>query len=94
MPQIQSPIFPAGSGGINANLACRSENGTVVYFPRHLPVFSHGAQDVASFRIFTSQLIVQGSAQQGNIQEAFGVSLTTIKRAIKLYRARGVSAAG
>ena len=91
MPQIQLPIFPAGSLEINTNLACRSENGTVVYFHGHLPVFSHGTQDVASFRMFTSQLIVHGSAQQGDIQKAFGVSLTTIKRATKLYRARGAA---
>lgn len=91
MPQIQLPIFPAGSVEINSNLACRCENGTVVYFHGHLPVFSHGSLDVASFRMFTSQLIVQGSAKQGDIQKAFGVSLTTIKRATKLYRTRGAA---
>lgn len=91
MPQIQLPIFPAGAVEINSNLACRCENGSVVYFHGHLPVFSHGSLDVASFRMFTSQLIVQGSAKQGDIQKAFGVSLTTIKRATKLYRARGAA---
>lgn len=91
MPQIQLPIFPAGSVEINANLACRCENGTVVYFHGHLPVFTHGAQDVASFRMFTSQLIVQGSATQGQVQKAFGVPLVSIKRATKLYRARGAA---
>ena len=91
MPQIQLPIFPAGSLEINTNLACRCENGTVVYFHGQLPVFSHGSLDVASFRMFTSQLIVQGSATQGDIHKAFGVSLTTIKRATKLFRARGAA---
>lgn len=91
MPQIQLPIFPAGSLEINSNLACRCENGTVIYFHGHLPVFSHGSLDVASFRLFTSQLIVQGSAQQGEIQKAFGVPLIAIKRATKLYRARGAA---
>ena len=91
MPQIQLPVFPAGSVEINANLACRCENGTVVYFHGHLPVFTHGTQEVASFRMFTSQLIVQGSATQGDIQKAFGVPLVSIKRATKLYRARGAA---
>ena len=85
------PLFPAGAVELNANLACRCENGTVVYFHGHLPVFTHGAQDVASFRMFTSQLIVQGSATQGEIQKAFGVPLVSIKRATKLYRARGAA---
>jgi len=91
MPQIQLPIFPAGAVEIKANLACRCENGTVVCFHGHPPVFPHGQQDVASFRMFTSQLIVQGSAAQGDRQKTFGVSLTTIKRATKLYRTRGAA---
>jgi hypothetical protein len=44
--------------------------------------------DLASFRLFTSQLIVQGSATQGHVAKAFGVPLVAIKRATKLYRER------
>lgn len=91
MPQIQLPIFPAGSLAINANLACRCENGSVVFFLGHLPVFTHQTHDLASFRLFTSQLIVQGSATQGDIQKAFGVALVSIKRATKLFRTRGAA---
>lgn len=91
MPQIQLPIFPAGSVEINADLGCRCAAGTVVYFLGHVPVFTHSSDDVASFRMFTSQLIVQGSATQGDIQKAFGVPLGSIKRSTKLYRARGAA---
>ena len=62
MPQVQLPIFPAGSVEINRELACRVDNEQVIYFNGHLPVFSHAKSDLASFRLFTSQLIVQGSA--------------------------------
>lgn len=89
MPQIQLPLFPAGSVEINRDLACRREGDTVVYFNGHLPIFTHSKDDVASFRMFTSQLIVQGSATQGHIQKAFGVPLVSIKRSTKLYRERG-----
>jgi hypothetical protein len=65
MPQVQLPIFPAGSVEINRELACRVEEERVVYFNGHLPVFAHAIDDLASFRLFTSQLIVQGSATQG-----------------------------
>ena len=42
-----------------------------------------------SFRLFTSQLIVQGRSTQGHVAKAFGVPLVAIKRATKLYRERG-----
>src|SRR5258708_36835263 len=89
MPQVQLPIFPAGSVEINRDLACRCEGVQVVYYNGHLPVFTHAKNDLASFRLFTSQLIVQGSATQGHIAKAFGVPLVAIKRATKLYRQRG-----
>jgi len=89
MPQVQLPIFPAGSVEINRELACRVEEVRVVYFNGQLPVFAHAKDDLASFRLFTSQLIVQGSATQGHVAGAFGVPLVAIKRATKLYRERG-----
>ena len=48
-------------------------------------------QDLASFRFFTTQLIVNGTASQGQIVKAFGVPLTTVKRCCRLYRERGAS---
>jgi hypothetical protein len=89
MPQVQLPMFPAGSVEINRDLACRTEGERVVYFNGHLPVFFHHPEDLASFRMFTSQLIVQGSATQGHVARAFGVPLVSIKRATQLYRTQG-----
>ena len=91
MPQVQLPIFPEGSVEINRDLACRTDGGQVIYYNGHLPVFMHDKSDLASFRLFTSQLIVQGSATQGNINRAFGVPLVAIKRSTKLYRERGAA---
>lgn len=91
MPQVQLPIFPGGSVEINRDLACRTEGEQVIYYNGHLPVFTHAKNDLASFRLFTSQLIVQGSATQGHIAKAFGVPLVAIKRATKLYRQRGAA---
>ena len=91
MPQVQLPMFPAGSVDINGDLACRTEGEQVVYYNGHLPVFTHAKSDVASFRMYTSQLIVQGSATQGQVAKAFGVPLVAIKRGTKLYRERGAA---
>ena len=63
----------------------------MIYYSSQLPVFSHKKDDLASFRLFNAQLIVHGSATQGDIQRAFGVPLTTIKRSTKLYRERGAA---
>lgn len=82
-------MFPAGSQNLNADLACRTEGDQVVYFNGHLPVFTHRKDDLASFRMFTSQLIVQGSATQGDVARAFGVPLISIKRSTQLYRTAG-----
>jgi predicted transcriptional regulator len=52
-------------------------------------VFQHDADDVQSFRLFTSQLIERGTVRQGDITKAFGVPLITVKRYSKLLRERG-----
>jgi transposase-like protein len=92
MPQLQLPVFPAGTTAINAELAFERREELVVYFHGHLPVFTHGRKDLASFRLFTTQLIVNGTASQGEIVKAFGVPLTTVKRGCRLYRERGAGA--
>ena len=88
MPQLQLPVFPAGTTAINPELAFERREDQVVYFNGHLPVFPHTTQDLASFRFFTTQLIVNGTASQGEIVKAFGVPLTTVKRCCRLYRER------
>jgi len=92
MPQIQLPIFPASSTAITSDLAFEQRDGQVYYFNGHLPVFTHPADDIASFRFFTSQLIANGSASQSQISKAFGVPLVTVKRACKKLRLDGASA--
>ncbi len=92
MPQVQLPIFPEGTTLITPELAFERREGQVVYFNGHLPVFTHGVEDLASFRLFTSQLILNGTATQGQIEKAFGVPRTTIKRGVKKYREGGPKA--
>jgi transposase-like protein len=92
MPQVQLPLFPVGTTVINAELAFERRDDQVVYLNGHLPVFTHRPDDLASFRFFTTQLIVNGTATQGQIAKAFGVSLTTVKRYCRAYRARGANA--
>ena len=91
MPQIQLPIFPASSTPITSELAFQERDAVVWYFNGHLPVFSHPATDIASFRFFTSQLIANGNASQSEISRAFGVPLVSVKRACKKLRDEGAA---
>jgi hypothetical protein len=67
MPQVQLPLFPSGTTLITPELAFERRDNQVVYFNGHLPVFTHAVDDLSSFRMFTSQLIVNGTTSQGQI---------------------------
>jgi transposase-like protein len=92
VPQIQLPVFPAGSTDINADLAFECRDNQVSYFNGHLPVYRHAADDLAGFRFFTTQLIINGTVTQGEIVRAFGVSATTVKRYVKKFQQGGARA--
>jgi len=91
MPQLQLPIFPQGMNLINQNLGFVRKNNTVTYVYGSLPVFSHDIKDMKTFRMFTSQLYVNGSASQAEICRAFGVSKISVKRSVKIYREKGMA---
>ena len=52
-------------------------------------MFVHAEDDVATFRMITSQFCAHGHARQCDIIRAFGVTSISVKRAVKLYRERG-----
>lgn len=89
MPQLQLPLFPAGSKGITGEIGVHCQDGKVVYVCGHLPVFQHDAGDLGSFRMFTSQMVVNGTAKAGQIAATFGVPLATVKRYAAIYRLSG-----
>src|SRR5208337_4019980 len=47
---------------------------------------------LATFRLFSTQLVINGNATQAEISRAFGVPLVTVKRYVKLYREHGAAA--
>jgi len=91
MPQLQLPMFPAGVTEINHLIAVVKKEGTVYYVHGHLPVFSHAEDDVRAFRMFTSQMIVDGTVKPKEIVRAFGVPRVTVKRYVKVLRERGTA---
>ena len=92
MPQVQLPIFPQGTSHINPELAFKREAEQIVYYNGHLPVFTHAASDLASFRVFTTQLLINSTASYGQIAKAFGVPQRTLKRYTRRFRDQGMAA--
>ena len=89
MLQLQLPMFPAGVTEINNRIAIEVEDGRVCYIYGHLPVFQHEKDDVRSFRMFTSQMIVNGTVKPKEIVQTFGLPMVTVKRYVKVYRDQG-----
>jgi hypothetical protein len=90
MAQLVLPIFPEGSTQITPSLVIEKSKKTIWYFHGCIPIFSHPEDDLASFRMFTSQLIVNGNCKQVDIIKAFAVPAISVKRAVKLYREEGI----
>lgn len=86
MPQLQLPIFPAGTTPLTAELAFDCQDGKVAYLNGYLPVFQHAQEDLAAFRLFTSQVVVNGTASQAEIAREFHVPPKTVKRYVKRLR--------
>ncbi len=89
MPQIQLPIFPLGMTLITPEVGVECREGKVTYFVGCLPVFHHDEDDVRTFRMITSQMVVGGYVRQVDVARAFGVPAVSVKRAVKCYREHG-----
>ena len=52
-------------------------------------VLHHEEEDIGSFRMFTSQMIVNGTVKPKEIVKALGVPSITVKRYVKVFREHG-----
>ncbi len=89
MPQLHLPLFPQGVTQISGNLSFLREGERITYYHYGLPVFTHPENDLATFRMMTSQFCVNGHVTQAELSRVFGVPLVTVKRAIKRFRDEG-----
>jgi len=92
MPQTRLPIFPEAVELINNYIGVVKKEGRVYYFNGSMPVFQHSEDDYASFRLFTTQLVINGNVTQAEIVRAFGVSSSSVKRWVSKYREKGQEA--
>lgn len=89
MPQMLLPMFPYEATPINPLLGFYRKDDMVYYFNGMMPIFSHPVSDLKSFRLITSQFVVNKVASQKDIVDAFGVSKISVKRYVKTYRQYG-----
>ncbi len=89
MSQVHLPLFPATVTQINSVLAFEARDGRVTYFNGLAPIFSHAVEDLATFRMITSQFCTNGNCTQPEIVRAFGVPLSTVKRYCAVYQKQG-----
>jgi hypothetical protein len=92
MPQTQLPFFPEDIELTNHHVGVQKKNGIVYYFNVAMPIFQHPEGDYSCFRLFTSQLVVNGNATQMEIVRACNVSVISVKRWVKKYRESGAEA--
>jgi transposase len=83
------PLIPHGATYISHNLSVINENGRWTYFHGGLPVFSHGNNDKKAFRLINSSFILEGICRNIDIENAFGVSKSSVIRSCNKLRNEG-----
>ncbi len=90
MPQLLLPLIPDGASQINDRLSVVRENGHWTYFLSTFPVFQHDENDQRSFRMFTAQLVCQGTCKQADLIRTFGISKNSVLRNVQKFREQGI----
>jgi len=90
IPQAILPLIPAGASPINDTISVYRDEKRWVYFAGISPIGCHASGDVRAFRLFTSHLIVAGSCGQAEVVRAFGVSKSSVDRAVRRFREEGI----
>jgi len=83
------PVFPEEVTPINWGLDFGRDGDSVFYFFKGMPVFTHGPDDLAAFRMITAKFCVDGHAEELEIAKAFAVSPESVRLAVELYREKG-----
>ena len=87
MPQALLPLIPDGATQVNTLVSIVREDGQWTYFVGVMPVFTHREEDRRSFRMFTAQLVCQGTCRVTEIVRNFGVSKQSVLRSEEVPKA-------
>ena len=81
--------MPEGATPINEILSVWRDDSRWTYFIGSHPVYSHACDDLRMFRLTAAQLIDTGNCRACEIIRTFGVSKSSIDRAVRRYREEG-----
>lgn len=84
--------MPEGATPINEILSVWRDEERWTYFIGAYPIYSHAPGDLRMFRLVAAQLIDTGNCRACQVIETFGVSKSSIDRAVRRYRESGVEA--
>lgn len=87
--QLLLPIFPGEVKLITPTLGVFARDGIVNYLHCGVPIYSHAADDLNSFRYITSNFVLQGLCKQVEVCRCFGISYDSVKRNTKRLAEQG-----
>lgn len=87
--QLLLPIFPEEVKLITPTLGVFARDGIVNYLHCGVPIYSHAADDLNSFRYITSNFVMQGLCKKVEISRCFGISYDSVKRNAKRLSEQG-----
>ena len=90
--QLSLPIFPQDTKMISRCLGVYEQDGIIQYIANGLPIYSHGLEDLQSFRFITSNFINQGLCKSTEVARCFGISIDTVTRYLGKLRTQGETA--
>src|SRR3989339_1693661 len=92
MPQLMLPLISPGASRISDLISVyRDDKRWTYYFGLH-PIYVHEGTDVRMFRAVTAMMIASGTCRHVDIIKAFGVSKSSVNRALKKLREGGFEA--
>ena len=86
------PIIPFGATPINSWVSVQNDGVHCSYFVGVQPVYRHPVGELRLFRLVAAQLIDSACCRPCEIIKTFGVSKSSIDRALRAYRREGVDA--
>lgn len=90
--QLMLPLFPQDTRMISSCLGVYEKDSLVQYIVNGLPVYSHGSEDLQSFRFICSNFINQGLCKSTEVARCFGIPVDSVKRYLLKLRNEGESA--
>jgi DNA-binding transcriptional ArsR family regulator len=92
MRQLVLPMIPKGATQISNLISVWRDDQRWTYFYGTHPIYYHESKDHRMLRVVTSQLIESGACRPVDIIKTFGVSKSSVDRALKKLRTGGIEA--